>query len=321
MKCFISYSHRDQALLERLHTHLAMLKRQGLDAWYDREILAGGALDQEIARELDSCDLFLALVTPDFLNSQYCYEREMKTALRRHDEGGLVVVPVIGEACDWQSSPLANLKVVPRDGKAITEWVNVNTAFMDVVSELRRVVESKKRSISGKMEIQRSIGEKPAPAVSAQLARNRYRVPKSFDDIDRADFVSAAFAKIADYFVRSIDEIDSIDGMRGRYRKLSEVGFTCTILNKLHNDRATHITVHRGGRESMGSLGEITYSFVENGPPNQAHGWINVDSDDYQLFLVINSFGHERETKGMTPEQAAAWLWETYIKQAGITNE
>jgi hypothetical protein len=60
MKAFISYSHKDAWALDRLHTHLAMLRREGsILEWYDREILAGGDIDQEVSEQLEACDLFL----------------------------------------------------------------------------------------------------------------------------------------------------------------------------------------------------------------------------------------------------------------------
>ena len=82
MKVFISYSHKDAGALDRLHTHLAMLHRDGqIEAWYDREILAGADVDQEIIERLEASELILLLVSPDFLASDYCYEREMTRAL------------------------------------------------------------------------------------------------------------------------------------------------------------------------------------------------------------------------------------------------
>ena len=57
MKAFISYSHKDEAALRRLHTHLAVLRREGrIDEWFDREILAGGEIDAEIAERLEFSD-------------------------------------------------------------------------------------------------------------------------------------------------------------------------------------------------------------------------------------------------------------------------
>ena len=83
MRAFISYSHSDKAALDRLHVHLKNLTREGrIETWYDRNILAGGELDAEIERELEASDLFLLLVSPDFIASDYCVEREMR---RRRD--------------------------------------------------------------------------------------------------------------------------------------------------------------------------------------------------------------------------------------------
>jgi len=117
-KAFISYSHRDEKALARLHTHLATLRREGkITAWYDREILAGEDIDSAIGSNLAASEIFLALVSPDFLGSSYCYEQEMAKALERHAENTLRVVPVIIEPCDWKSTPLGKLKAVPKDGK------------------------------------------------------------------------------------------------------------------------------------------------------------------------------------------------------------
>ena len=149
MKAFISYSHRDDWARERLHTHLEMLRREGqIEDWYDREILAGDDIDDEISEQLESCELFLPLVSPDFLASRYCYEREMTRALKRHDAGEVRVVPIIIEPCDWANSPLKRLKALPRNGKPVVVWTNQNTAFLDVVTELRRIVAGGTEGIS-----------------------------------------------------------------------------------------------------------------------------------------------------------------------------
>jgi len=104
-----------------------MLRRDGrISDWYDREIKTGGAIDREISAQLDDCQLFLALVSPDFLNSGYCYDKEMKRAIERHEAGELTIVPIILEPSNWQTSPLKQFKAVPKDGKPISEWANQN---------------------------------------------------------------------------------------------------------------------------------------------------------------------------------------------------
>ncbi|GAA4725077.1 toll/interleukin-1 receptor domain-containing protein [Sphingomonas lutea] len=83
-KVFISYSHVDQALIDRLHKHLAHLQRDGtISEWYDREIHAGGNIGNEVMAALDSADIFIACASPDYIASNYCYERELNRALER----------------------------------------------------------------------------------------------------------------------------------------------------------------------------------------------------------------------------------------------
>src|SRR5690606_743798 len=125
VKIFISYTHRDEATLERLHVHLAMLRRDGIiDEWYDREILGGATIDEEVERNLNTSEIFVALVTPDFLNSDYCYDTEMAMAIEKHGRAELQIVPVVAEPCDWQNSPLRRFKALPKDGRPISEWRN-----------------------------------------------------------------------------------------------------------------------------------------------------------------------------------------------------
>ena len=166
MKALISYSHKDNWALDSLHTHLVMLRRENkITEWFDRKILAGGDLDQEISEQLESCHLFLPLVSPDFLASNYCYEKEMTRALERRDAGVLRVVPIIIEPCDWKASPLGKLKALPRDGKPVVEWPNKNAAFLDVVSELRRILSEDK--VASPIAIS-APGDGPAPTPTEQ---------------------------------------------------------------------------------------------------------------------------------------------------------
>ena len=87
-RLFFSYSHKDEELRNALEVHLAMLKRQGLiEAFHDRRIVAGEPLDEAIDAYLETADVILCLVSPDFIASEYCYSRAMGRALERHKAG------------------------------------------------------------------------------------------------------------------------------------------------------------------------------------------------------------------------------------------
>jgi TIR domain len=94
---FFSYSHADEALRDQLETHLASLKRQGvISSWHDRRITAGTNVGEAIDSHLDAADVVLLLISPDFIASDYCYEREMTRALERHRERHQVAAKALG---------------------------------------------------------------------------------------------------------------------------------------------------------------------------------------------------------------------------------
>jgi hypothetical protein len=314
-KIFISYSHRDEKALDRLHTHLAMLRREGLlEAWFDREILAGQEIDREIASNLDDSKIFIALTSADFLASNYCYERELKTALERHEAGSIVVIPVIVEACDWKASPLGKLKALPKEGRPISTWTNEAVAYLDVVTELRRILEKKNSKILTEQNTQSD----KTILTSAQAPR-RYRIKKEFDAIDRAEFAKAAFDRIREYFQQSIDEINQIgEPLRALFERMNESAFTCTVLNKASRNLEANITFHLQGKRSFG---DIIYSFSYRAPDNTANGHLQIETDEYEQFLTFDGFKGSSRKVRLSAEEAAERIWREYISNAGIEHE
>ena len=308
MKAFISYSHRDSSSLDRLHIHLAMLRRDGaITEWYDREILGGDPVDSEVSANLESSDIFLALVSPDFLHSNYCYEKEMERAIEKHDSGQMRVIPIIVEPCDWKASPLVRFKALPRDGEPISHWTNENTAYLDIVNELRRIARNESTTQ------RQSEGTESMP----EATQTRYRIKKNFDDIDRADFRDISFQAIRVYFQKSIVEIDTVEGLRGRFRELGPQSFTCTVLNQMKDRAQAHITVH--AVSSSQGFGDISYSFSESAPANTANGWLSIESDEFDLYLLQHGFSRMGEDQRVSEQIAAEMLWEEFLSNAGIS--
>src|SRR5262245_25908654 len=98
MNAFISYSHQDKSMLEMFHIHLAQLRREKLiSVWTDNDINAGQSLSMSINKSLSASNLFLALLSPSYLASNYCYELEFKTALDMQKNGKIIIVPIIAE--------------------------------------------------------------------------------------------------------------------------------------------------------------------------------------------------------------------------------
>ena len=112
---FISYCHKDEALKDQLRAHLAPLRRESLiDAWHDRRIAAGDRFDRGISSAVESADVILLLVSSDFIDSDYCYDVELRRAIERHELGDAMVIPVILRACAWQETRFGQLRATPK---------------------------------------------------------------------------------------------------------------------------------------------------------------------------------------------------------------
>jgi internalin A len=139
---FFSYSHKDETLRDELETHLKLLQRQGvISTWHDRRILPGSEWDHEIDHHLERAKIILLLVSADFIASNYCWEKEVEVAMRRHNEREAVVIPVMLRACDWNSAPFARLQGLPREMKPVTTWADRDAAWTDVAKGIRAVAE------------------------------------------------------------------------------------------------------------------------------------------------------------------------------------
>lgn len=169
VKLFISYSHEDEAYKNKLLTHLTMLKREGLiEPWSDRTIMAGEDFSAAIDGELAKADIILLLVSANFIQSAYCYSREMTRAMELHRSGAAHVVPVIVRPCEWQTSPFGTLTATPKDGQAITTWNNDDQAYLDVVKAIRRIVEKREGT---------SVPVPASAAVQRPVRKAGWRVP------------------------------------------------------------------------------------------------------------------------------------------------
>src|SRR5258708_1555669 len=148
LKLFYCYAREDKALREELERHLASLKRQQhITTWYDREILPGAAWEKEIDTHLNAAHIILLIVSPDFMDSDYCYGIEMKRALERHEAGTARVIPIIVRPVDWVEAPFSQLQVLPTDAQPVTLWSDRDHAFTDIARHIRTAVKHMQTSL------------------------------------------------------------------------------------------------------------------------------------------------------------------------------
>lgn len=99
-KVFISYSHHDNEYLDRLLVHLKPLEKEGLiDLWVDTRIRAGDRWKKEIELALQRATVAILLVSADFLASDFITDNELPPLLRKAEEGGTRIIPLIVRPC------------------------------------------------------------------------------------------------------------------------------------------------------------------------------------------------------------------------------
>lgn len=151
VKIFFCYAHEDEALLNKLKAQLRPLQRQGLlDVWYDRDISAGTDWEQQIKEQLNTAQIILLLVSPDFMDSDYINDVELKRAIERHERGEAHVIPVILRHVYWQGEPLGKLQALPTDGKPVIDrsWHSLDEAFLNVAQGIQKAIIKLEASVS-----------------------------------------------------------------------------------------------------------------------------------------------------------------------------
>ena len=309
---FFSYSHKDEALRDRLEVHLAALKREGaISTWHDRRITAGDALGQRIDEHLESADIILLLVSPDFLASDYCHDVEMQRALARHEESTARVIPVILRPCDWQHSPFAHLLAAPTDGNPITKWANEDEAFLDVVKKIRAALPVRHSPEPGTSRR----GSRAAEAVMVQSGprSSNLRLRKTFTDADCDRFLEEAFDYMARFFDNSLAEVGKRNrSIEGRFRQLDGSHFTAVIYESGATQAQCAISL--GGHFGRG----ISYSNTVGGSGSSFNEMLSVEHDEQHLYLKPMGTGMwltggERRAQ-LSAEGAAEYFWSMLIE-------
>lgn len=307
---FFSYSHRDEELRDELEIHLSQLKRQGLvRAWHDRRIGAGEDLHGEISEHLEQADVILALVSPYFLASDYCYDVELSRGLERHAAGEARVIPVILDPCDWKNSPLSSLRATPTDGRPITKFPNVHDGFLEVTQDIRRASEE-----LGKGSVEEPTRRVPA-AASAQPESPRssnLRVKRTYSDRERDGFVDEVFEYVAAYFENSLLELAGRnEAIEQRFRRVSKNEFTAAIY--AYGDKKSSCRIWLPGRDAFG--GDIAYAIGESGSGQSMNDSMRVEDDGYTLGMRPLAMARPyREDQGLlTPEGVAEYFWSILV--------
>ena len=104
-------------------TQLAVLELEGyFTVWDDQQIEPSDDWFAEIERELNQADVAIMLISADFLTSRFIRAEEIPTLLRRREQAGMKLIPLIVRPCAWQKvSWLSAIQGGGKDNKPLSK--------------------------------------------------------------------------------------------------------------------------------------------------------------------------------------------------------
>ncbi len=137
---FISYSHADEEWKNRLVKQLRVLEPEGnFEVWDDRRIAAGDDWYPAIERALNEASAAILIISDDFLTSRFIQGEEVPRLLKRREEEGLRVIPLIVWPCAWQRVRwLKGIQSRPKDGRPLAKGseYQIRQDLADLVTEV-----------------------------------------------------------------------------------------------------------------------------------------------------------------------------------------
>jgi hypothetical protein len=174
---FISYCHEDTGYRETMENALALLLQDSVvQKWSDQHILAGQSLSSEIHERMDDSNVFVFLLSPDFIASQYC-RQEWEYAAKLAANGKRIFrVPIIVRPCTWEDMMVNDdLKALPHDGKPISTFPSEDVGWKQVYEGIKAVVEHMRLTFEPKQDF--------------------------INEINKTDFLSQSHLKLQDLFM------------------------------------------------------------------------------------------------------------------------
>ena len=148
-KIFVSYSRKDAQWLEELQVHLKPLERESDFVWWDDTGIPPGEKWQEaIKRAIDTAEVAVLLISPNFFASDFIAGEELPQLLAAAEQRDLVILPVIlspsrfarterlsqFQTVNDLSKPLVDLKKGDRD----LIWVKLTEQIEEILKERKK---------------------------------------------------------------------------------------------------------------------------------------------------------------------------------------
>lgn len=155
LKIFFICSNNDIEFRDELRRHLAPFQTCN-----EVGIIAKDPWECVPTEKFKEADIYVLLISKDFLNSARCLD-ETKSALARREEAKAIVISVLVRSSIFRNMNLELEKrsiILPRGGKPVEEWVHRDAAWVDVASGLLNEMQSLQRPRGSKEKLKLTIG-------------------------------------------------------------------------------------------------------------------------------------------------------------------
>lgn len=142
---FVSYSNKSLDYKKKFdELIMPILKRKfNIDIWSDIQIELGSKWDKTIDANLEKANVFIFLVDNNFMASAFIQEKEIPIAIKRHEQDGVLLLPIVIEECGFNTSTLRAFSRIPKvkDKETISQYKRANVGWgiaqRDIESILR----------------------------------------------------------------------------------------------------------------------------------------------------------------------------------------
>lgn len=137
---FISYSHADDKWLKLLQKNLKVLAKYSgeIEYWVDTKLRGGDKWREEITKAIAAANIAILLVSTDFLASDFITSDELPPILRKAEEDGTRVLPLIVSPCEFVDSELGVFQAINDPERTLADLGDDEAAISRVFLELNK---------------------------------------------------------------------------------------------------------------------------------------------------------------------------------------
>ena len=143
---FISYAHSDKKWLERLQKHLKVLSKyfESVDYWDDTKIKGGDKWKKEIENAIKKANVAILLVSTDFLSSDFISTHELPPLLRKAEEEGTRILPLIVSPCAFTMSEISDFQAINNPEKTLADFgtddAAIERTYLELIKNIQELI-------------------------------------------------------------------------------------------------------------------------------------------------------------------------------------